>query len=146
MKPFWLFAAGLLCAQAGAARGAALAGMTEEQSRKYAAASAVKAEALKPHLERQKNGLRRLRELIAADKPESEVQRELDSLKDTSGAIQEIQGRYESALASFMTPDQRAKLAFARAVKAKKLVAAAKVGADAQEASLHVPGDEEEKE
>ncbi len=130
--------------QTGAARGADSARLTEEQTRNYLTATTYKESILKPLLDRQRDGLRKIRTLIAADEPASKVQRELDALKEVFVAIQSVEARYAAALASFLTPPQIAKVAAARAAKFRKLASSAKTG-DTHDAGS-IPGDEEEKE
>ena len=112
-----------------------------EQTLKYQAATESRDEALKPLLEQQRDGLKTLRLSIGNGASEGEVQRSLDRLKELLGSIRDVEARYETALATFLTPIHRARLAAAQAAAPKKTAS----GDDDREYN-QVPGDEEEKE
>jgi len=109
------------------------AGLTEEQTRLRKEALKLKEDALRPLLERQREGLAAMRMLIAADKSEREVKKEVAELKETFARIAAVSDRYETSLASFLTPSQRAKLAVEEAAAAKKTSEADEVSGDEEE-------------
>ena len=122
---------GALILSAHGARGAGTV-LTDDQARRYQAVTTSRDELLKPLLDRQQDGLRKVRTRIAASESERDVKRELDELKAIFVEIQSVETRYNAELASFLTPGQRVKLAASRVAKASE--------------PAHVPGEEEEKE
>ena len=114
-------------------------GLTEDQTRKYRAATKLRDEAEAPLLTRQRDGLAKIRGLIAAGKSDREVQRELDGLKPVFAELRTIDERCEDSLAKVLTSAQRAKLAAAE-------LAAPKKGVVTGDSPGNVPGDEEEQE
>jgi Spy/CpxP family protein refolding chaperone len=85
-------------------------GLSEDQLRKLQAALAAKRDAVRPHEERLRGALQQLRVMLEAHAKDSDLQPALDQVADARKAIREEEDKFSQALASFLTPSQRARL------------------------------------
>ena len=85
-------------------------GFTDSQAQKYATAEKRREDALRPLRGNLRDALQNVRDLVAANAADAAVSAALSALAQAQLAVAEANRKFDSELAAFLTPTQRAKL------------------------------------
>jgi Spy/CpxP family protein refolding chaperone len=84
--------------------------LTDGQAGKLKDAMKAHGEAVRPLVQRMKDGVKKLGGQLKAKAPDSDIQASLDALKAARKTMSDEQEKFQDALAGFLTPTQRAKM------------------------------------
>jgi Spy/CpxP family protein refolding chaperone len=92
-------------------------GLTDDQAAKLKDAMKAHGDAMKPIGQQMKDGIKKLADQIKNKASDADIQASLDALKASRKAMADEQEKFHDALASFLTPTQRAKMLVGAAMK-----------------------------
>lgn len=85
-------------------------GLTDDQAAKFKDAMKAHQEATKPLMRAMRDGMTKLKDQVSDKASDADIKKTLDGLKSSRQAMSDEQEKFHSALASFLTPTQQAKL------------------------------------
>lgn len=94
--------------------------LTDEQAAKFKEAVKAHEEAMKPLGRQMKETMKKLAEQVKSKASDADLQASLDALKSAHKAMAAEQEKFHDALAVFLTPTQRAKMAVGWAMRMRR--------------------------